>query len=358
MTDGQRLDGSGPPMVSPPRLPWVRTLLFSLTLASLAIGSEEGFWRSQGYLPSVQDTPQLWQLHRKRVYAKNDKAVVFLGASRMHAAISLPILQERLPTYQIIQLAIYGRGSPVGALAQFACDSRFCGIIVCDIVEPFLRHSEWKDQQLYFAQRVHFVAAIESAIRSRMEDSLALFSPEVRPRASIARWMSGDNSQMPGFLRLRSSRELRLDFSRIADLPTYRKLKNGNFQLQYAVAEMPAPDRLMKDIAEIEGMVARIQSRGGHVVFVRMPSSGERYELEEWYHPRAKYWDRFASATSAECIHFGDIDALKKFECPDDSHLDFRDAPRFTLALAAELERRGVFDKSNSPPATASGDAL
>jgi hypothetical protein len=78
------------------------------------------------------------------------------------------------------------------------------------------------------------------------------------------------------------------------------------------------------------------------VVFVRYITTGEHYELDEKYYPKSKYWDQFAKKTEAVTIHFKDVPELSNFECPDTSHLDFRDAPRFTVSLGHELRRLGV----------------
>ena len=47
--------------------------------------------------------------------------------------------------------------------------------------------------------------------------------------------------------------------------------------------------------------------------------------------------------TSALCIHFQDVPQLAAFPCPDWSHLDRTDAPRFTQELAKVLAGRGLF---------------
>jgi hypothetical protein len=75
-------------------------------------------------------------------------------------------------------------------------------------------------------------------------------------------------------------------------------------------------------------------------VFLRAPSTGERWRLEERFHPK-KNWDLFAASTSAICIHFRDVSGIADLKCPDESHLDFRDSPVFTRAVLIELKARG-----------------
>ena len=95
----------------------------------------------------------------------------------------------------------------------------------------------------------------------------------------------------------------------------------------------------------------RIEARGGQVVFVRMPTSDEHWELDERYYPRAQYWDRLGSITGVATVHFADDPRTSAFSCPDTSHLDYRDAPRFTEGLLEVLVERGVLGSEGMEPA-------
>ncbi|MHC4248019.1 MAG: hypothetical protein ACYS9X_02715 [Planctomycetota bacterium] len=69
---------------------------------------------------------------------------------------------------------------------------------------------------------------------------------------------------------------------------------------------------------------------------------------EEEKFPRARHWDVFAAGIPAPAIHFLDHPALAAFECPEGSHLDYRDATPFTRALARIL--KGVVDTGGPSP--------
>jgi hypothetical protein len=62
--------------------------------------------------------------------------------------------------------------------------------------------------------------------------------------------------------------------------------------------------------------------------------------LEKNY-PKKVYWDEFARRTRFATIHFADYAELQ-FECPDYSHLDMREASRFSIALAKILLEKGL----------------
>ena len=72
-----------------------------------------------------------------------------------------------------------------------------------------------------------------------------------------------------------------------------------------------------------------------------MKTRGKQDRKEHF--PKAQFWDRFAADTRAVPVHFLDVPTLAHFECPDLTHIDERDAPRFTEALLDELTRLGVF---------------
>ena len=73
-----------------------------------------------------------------------------------------------------------------------------------------------------------------------------------------------------------------------------------------------------------------------------MPSSGERLALEARFHPKSTYWDRFADSCRAVHIHPDDFADKSAWIAPDESHLDFNDAVRFTHALVNEMIERRV----------------
>ena len=100
----------------------------------------------------------------------------------------------------------------------------------------------------------------------------------------------------------------------------------------------------------IEQFVGMIQLRGGRVAFVAYPTIGESWEFEENAYPKAQYWDIFAMQTFATTIHFKDYDELACFDCPDTSHLDYRDAILFTRSLLKVLAERHVLSSLYQAP--------
>jgi hypothetical protein len=81
------------------------------------------------------------------------------------------------------------------------------------------------------------------------------------------------------------------------------------------------------------------------VVIFRPITGGAFLEGQQKLYPRDRCWDVLAKKIDVDMIRFEDVPSMLKYESPDFSHLDRRDASRFTLDFAAELERRGILKR-------------
>ena len=95
--------------------------------------------------------------------------------------------------------------------------------------------------------------------------------------------------------------------------------------------------------ASVKADIDKIKARGGHVVFVRTPSSGPYYGGEDMAFPRDKFWERLLKETNSPGIHFKDYPATANFVCPELSHLKLQDAALFTKAFFEELCKQPGF---------------
>jgi hypothetical protein len=83
--------------------------------------------------------------------------------------------------------------------------------------------------------------------------------------------------------------------------------------------------------------VKTLRSRGGKIVFVRFPLSGELKTFEDKATPRSGIWDRVLRDTNAPGIYFEDFPELAGFTCPEWSHLSATDSVEFTKRLVPHL---------------------
>ncbi len=110
-------------------------------------------------------------------------------------------------------------------------------------------------------------------------------------------------------------------------------------QARATIAALPTPSEslYMQRAATIEEDAAAIESRGGHVIFVVLPTSGLITEMEAKQFPRQKFWDRFVVMTHSRALHFEDVPMMKKCPVPDGSHIDYRNRGPLTVALLDAL---------------------
>ena len=84
-------------------------------------------------------------------------------------------------------------------------------------------------------------------------------------------------------------------------------------------------------------LVRKLQARGGKIVFVRFPHSGELKKLEDAATPRSAAWTRLMNETKAPNIYYSDHPDLM-FECPEWSHLSGPDSVEFSQRLVPYLK--------------------
>jgi hypothetical protein len=324
------------------RVPWVLTWTTALLLFLVVVVSADSAWRALGYRPSVADSPALWKYWYRYVSCGQRRAIAIIGASRIQSGVSAPWLRKRLPQYRIAQLGKASGRSPIGVLRALAYDDRFKGIVICDALAPYFIREMWESQRSYYEYPARFQDRVNALLSASVQSILAIRNERTGMHAALKHL--ADYARLPPDPRvqMKVDRSNELDFPPIAILETARARNALRYRFLYETAYHPPPTELDDSLQQVDGFVRRIRDRGGEVVFVRMPSSGERLQIEEEYHPKAEYWDRFAAMSSGIWIHWTELKGIGTLACPDDSHLDYRGARLFTDALLDELRKRGV----------------
>jgi len=315
---------------------WITTLI----LVAAGLGATEAFWRSQGHRPSVVDDPDLWAYHRARVYGNS---VVLLGASRIQVGFDTDLFRSEFPNYRLVQLAFAGE-HPLATLRDLAGDENFHGVVICAIV-PVGFLEELRDDQQEFVDYYHRGMTLNSVLNRHiatfLQEHLVVVNPSVNLLRIAELLLRHHEVPEPYHVVAHRDRSRSADFSR-ADVAALRGRRAANSRKALEHPPSISPEAWLAQVRQIEPWVRRIQKRGGQVVFVRFPTTGVFLQAQEHGFPRRECWDRLAAATGAVTIHFQDVPGMSGFDCPELSHLDYRDAPRFTQALLDELVRRGM----------------
>jgi hypothetical protein len=281
----------------------------------------------KGFKPTINDDARLWAATR---YTVRPDSTVLVGSSRMHAG-AYPSVFEEVTGKDTVQLAING-GLSYLVLENLARDPAFRGTVICELSEAEITTGITGDLEKSYISlygRETLAGWSESFLKRILQQHLVSASPQLSLPDLVGRVLRGKPPAPSPHYHISEDRALLVDFS---------QLNIENLRTQIAavtVAQGPeiSPEEFISRARRFEVLAEEIERRGGHVVFVRLPVSGLLWERLEKAYPKASYWDEFARRTHLRTIHFKDYTDLQ-IECPDYSHIDMRDAPRFTRALA------------------------
>lgn len=298
---------------------WGLTLLLFL----LFFVSWEGFWRARGFRPEIDDS-EAWKESRREA-SRQPGSVVIIGTSRALTDINLKVFEEMTGIHPI-QLAISNTFG-LRVLQHLADDSSFRGTVIYDLNEEEIAIPGFEGQAPQYIENYEHPFNIERRMKTLVQKSLVFPLPAISPSRVLSSIFKGGLPLPDTHRTIPSDRSLLMDYTKIDTRPLREEYEPELARMKATL--YPSPEEFLKRAAQVEELINRIQSRGGKVILVRMPISGRLWDMYEEVLPKAKYWD----ALPMKKFHFKDYPALSKFECPDYSHLDYRDAISFTRSL-------------------------
>lgn len=351
------------------RLHWLTVFGGALLMLLAYVFVTEAALAEKGFDKTVNDTAARWLNERERAAALGAQALILVGASRIQLDVDLDILRQKTGL-EPIQLAIDG-DSYVPVLQGLARDPAIRGTVVVDLmpgpvsfdIGPTGRSQRYQAEfDALSAQGFQWPSyhASDAWLADRIGRQLINYADGGRPWDSLINRLINTKATAQYLLTF-PDRSRQADYQRVV-MPdfylnrVFRHIGNpseieanqpiGHMAQQlanYIKGLKPTLDSAQseKGLADLERAVSAIQSRGGRVFIMAMPTSGLVLEADSRRFPRALYWDRVVASTSAHTIHWQDHPALSGFICPDGSHLDKRDTGAFTNAfvLAAGLDR-------------------
>lgn len=340
-----------------PDVPWRGVLAAVIVLSTLLTAAWEIRARASGYAPTLNDTADLWSEARRQV--KPD-SIVLLGTSRMLFDMDLDVLEQGLgqrPT----QLALVG-SSPYPILADLAADESFRGTVLLDVVpamylapagsppyeaseKALRRNRSWNHAQRWSHE---LGVQLEQHVAFLQQEDLTLAKLlEQLPIPNRAGALVGP-PMPPYFYSLDRDRRARM-VPAAAEIgnPLQQRVSTGWIPL----FSLPPPPTfipleafqqmmgraLEQRFVDTQRAIAKIQARGGNVVFLRLPVTGPLVEREEKLAPEAATWGRLVRENQVPSIHFAEHKELNAFECPEWSHLSAADSVEFTRRLVPHL---------------------
>jgi len=318
------------------------------------------------YQPAVADSEDLWASERHRAAELGDRALILVGASRIQLDTDLDVLRRKTGL-EPVQLAIDGN-SFVPVLQSLADDARVTGTVIVDFAPRAVGEWERSDAASQYAgdyerQRHRFrinAEASEEVLTRWRSQLLRSYADGATPLSSLRKRVLSPQP-VPQYLLMRPDRSRLADYRRVPMPDFYYgrvllalgrppELEPGSTvaqvesNLHATIAALPTADfdPFRRRLADLDGLVAAIQARGGRVIVVAFPVSGFIRDIDERHYPRARFWDAFARNTQSRTLHFEDDPRLRGFVCPDGSHLDFRDRAAFTSALVDALGLAGT----------------
>jgi transposase len=342
-----------------PQVPW-RGMTVIVVLVVIAVAyAWEFYCRSIGYGPTLNDNEDLWTMTRRRV---QPESVVIIGDSRGWFDLDLDELQKGLGK-RPVQLAMAG-SCPYPVLADLTNDESFHGTIICSVTPRLFvappgtppmeraKKAVRRSRTQTPAQRAsqYLAMPLEEHVAFLKQEDLtleellkrlpipnrpgALVPPRLPPyfrsvdRERRARMI--EECARPGSELQRRIQQIWLPLFTPPPPPTYIPKEAFMAKMKEAI------EARFRDTA---AAVNKLRARGGKIVFVRLPASGELKALEDRTTPRSQIWDRVIKDTAAPGIYFEDFPELSGFDCPEWSHLSAGDSVEFSKRLVPHLRQ-------------------
>jgi hypothetical protein len=348
-----------------PAAPWKSVLTAVVALTVTAAIGWEFHARSQGYRPSLNDTPDLWAQQREKV---QPNSLVLVGTSRMLFDADLDVLEEAFGQ-RPVQLALAG-SSPYPVLEDLAKDPNFHGTVIIDIVPAmFLAPAgtppmEVSQKALARRRDWNLAQRWSHELGMRLEERIAFLKQEDLTLGQLLKRVPIPDrvdaaigpALPPYFFTVDSDRRGRMfEEAAIEGSPLQQRVAHGWLPL----FTLPPPPKFIppekfgammgqaieQRFKDTQKHIAALRARGARVVFVRMPVDPILIEKEEKIVPLAAGWGRLVAENGVPAINFADHAELAAFKLPEWSHLSAPDSVEFTRRLVPHL--RSAMEREN-----------
>jgi hypothetical protein len=326
-----------------------KSLLSALLISTIGIVAWELYWRSQDYIPTIDDNKALWAVQRDRVADLTPDNIILMGSSRTLFDIQLDNWENETGI-RPIQLANVG-SSPLPVFHDIVENTAYAGTVIVGVTPglffsttfPKAEPWSWPQSKVDYYQDRTYAQRINHQLSLPLQQNLALMSAgeqelddNIDLKALLKRIKIGDRipQGMPPFYEFGEITSLDRNLEMIERTLTDTAFANTIINVwKYFGKGAPPPDKeatmafFLKD-------AEKFKARGGNLILIRCPSSGGLRAGENQVLPRKDFWDNLVEQTNVQAYHFEDYEQLKHLKCPEWSHLSAEDARYFTTELA------------------------
>jgi hypothetical protein len=329
---------------------WLKAIIIALIIMFAGLIAWEYNARSWGYDPQYYiDSKGLWAVERRKIDSSDASTVVLIGASRIFFDLDLNTYEE-LTGKRPIQLALVGT-NPRPILADLAKDEDFIGTLIVGITPgSFFRDGGGRSGNMpeYYAKESP-TQWLSQQLSMLIEPHLAFYDNENWPLFTLIERIPMQNrggvfDPRMGVWYISDSTKDRNTkmFWKVEEDPEYQHKAQMTWRGFMEMADKRGPADFDLDIY-MDGVVKdidKIRSRGGDVVFIRPPSSGDYRPREARLQPRDKFWDRLLEQTNSIGVHFEDYPELQGLRTPEWSHLHSEDSLIYTRNIVPILDAK------------------
>jgi hypothetical protein len=330
-----------------PEAPYVRLWLLCLLFVAIFMGGIEYVLRSQGQLKSISDDELRWSMELAEV-DRTPADVLLVGASRLQLGFS-PQVFERETGKSVQNLSISG-GSALPVLRYIADETQYAGLVICSFYEYHLFYKDKisvSERYISFYRNDYGKAKTISGLFNRKIQLLLQKEGVFFSANNMISWR--EKSLSPFYVGVQPDRSRKAYYEELMSREDRVALKEKFlFNVAENLSNLQSSGDLesgwFSKVKELAELSSKIKSRGGRVLFVRYPISGEFRSAAEGRLPREKYWADVEAIPSATCMHYADYSESLNMVCPDGAHLNHLDAITMTKLIAKVVEET-IFDE-------------
>lgn len=341
----------------------IKSLLVAILLSFISLATWELHWRLQGYHPTINDEKALWAKERTKLEDTSKNDVVIIGSSRIYFDMQKNVW-EKETGIKLIQLASTG-SSPLPALTDIVENTDFKGTIIIGVTPglffstTYPKAFPWDRMQskidfykdMTYAQKANFFLSIplqkNLVMMSADEEE---WSDDIDLKSLLKRVNVGSRKENPKFPPFYNFGDISYDRNMAMSNRTATDTAFANTIIRvwkHFGEGAPPPDKEATTSYFLK-YANKFVSRGGNIILVRCPSSGETRIGENKILARETHWDSLVNLVQLKTYHFEDYDQLKGLKCPEESHLSKTDAEFFTKELAQIMMKDNAIPTLNT----------